>query len=155
MPRINKSDYRNRRATLRADWESGGILLGRLTHEQRESQRAFYLFDIPLRSSDFASARSEATRRDPDLVRQAGLAYRAFAKKLKAQRKPDPELSQGATERSSARLATRRPQTSTRRIAVFSEINPSVEPDQIARIIIAMAQEQLQKERASGDSHPR
>ncbi len=39
------------------------------------------------------------------------------------------------------------PQTSSRRLAVFSDINPSVDPEQVARIIIAMAREQLSKER--------
>lgn len=151
MPRINDTDYRNRRATLRADWEKGGKSLGRLTNEQRSSLRTLYLFDLPLRSSDFASARSEATRRDPNLVRQAGLAYRAFAK-LNAQRRAESERCQNPGALAPARAATRRPQTSNRRIAVFSETNTHIEPDEIARIIIAIAREHLQTARPPSDS---
>ncbi|WP_409714630.1 hypothetical protein [Microbacterium sp.] len=36
-------------------------------------------------------------------------------------------------------------------MTVFSELHRDVEPDQIARIIIAMAQEQLLRERAQDD----
>lgn len=151
MPRFNSTDYRNRRAALRADWEKGGVLLARLTIEQRDALRAFYLFDSPLRSSDFASARNEAIKRDPNLVRQSGLAYRAFAS-LKAEQRADPEPRQSSTVRTPTRAASRRPQKSTRRIAVFSETNPSVDPDQMAWIIIAMAREQLPKKRVTGDS---
>lgn len=48
--------------------------------------------------------------------------------------------------------AKRRPQTSSRRLAVFSDINPTFDPEEIARIIIEMAREQLLKERAHEDS---
>lgn len=153
MPRINNTDYRNRRAVLQADWEMGGPLLGQLTSAQQQALRALYQFDVPLRAESFAVARAEAIKRDESLVARAGLAYRAFAK-LKLQPRPTVggSLPAVSTSPHAARRATR---TASRRIAVFSEVNPDLEPELIARIIIAIAQDQVRRKRAHGESDSR
>lgn len=100
---------------------------------------------------DFAAVRAEAIQRNPGLVHSAGLAYRSFAK-LKAQRKEHPDHGELPTTPSFRATAKRQQQTSSRRLAVFSDINPNLDPEAIARIIIDMAREQLSKERARDDS---
>lgn len=153
MPRINNTDYRNRHAVLQADWEKGGPLLSQLTSAQQQALRAVYQFDVPLRAESFAVAKAEAIKRDESLIARAGLAYRAFAR-LKSQRQPTVggSLRSVSTSPHDARRVTR---SSNRRIAVFSEFNPDLEPEQIARIIIAMAQDQVRRERAHGGSDSR
>lgn len=153
MPRINNTDYRNRRAVLQADWEKGGPLLGQLTSAQNQALRALYRFDVPIRAKSFAVARAEAVKRDQSLIARAGLAYRVFAK-LKSQPRPTVGGSLPAVSTSPC-AASRVNRTSSRRIAVFSEINPGLEPEQIARIIIAMAQDQVSRERTHGGADSR
>lgn len=140
MPRINDTNFWNRRAALQADWQNGGAVLGRLTIEQRDALRARYLFNVPLRSSEVSSARSNATRRDTNLVGRAGLAYRTFAKR-RTDRSTDAQNMKRPAAPRSLRATTRRGEASTRRVSVFSEVNRNVNPDQIARIIIEMARE--------------
>lgn len=111
------------------------------------------LFDVPLRSTDFASARHEAIKRDANLIGRAGLAYRAFARPSAPRRTAGQPSHLSAPSLPSA--TARQSPTPRRRITVFSELNRDVEPDQIARIIIAMAQEQLLRERAQDEYEPR
>lgn len=153
MPRINNTDYRNRRAALQADWENGGPLLAHLTGEQQDALRAFYLFDVPLRSTNFASARHEAIKRDANLIGRAGLAYRTFARLSAPRRTPGQPSHRSAPSLPSA--TARQSTTPRRRITVLSELNRDVEPAQIARIFIAMAQEQLLRERAQDEYESR
>lgn len=153
MPRINNTDYRARRAALQTDWEKGSPLLSQLTIEQSHALRAFYQFDVPLRAENFSAARAEATKRDENLVARAGLAYRAFGK-LKSQRQSNADTSPSMT-RGSLSAVTTAPRTSSRRIGAFSDYNPDIDPEQIARIIIDMAQEQVRRDRANGESDSR
>lgn len=43
MPRLNDSEYHDRRITLRTDWDTGGTLIRQLSSDQQWALHDFYL----------------------------------------------------------------------------------------------------------------
>lgn len=84
MPRLTSTEYLTRRSTLIADQLADASALKTLTSAQRQALRDFYLLNHTLDQEAVLTRQKAASQERPGLVRQAGFAYRAFARQQQA-----------------------------------------------------------------------
>jgi len=139
MPRVNATEYQNRRAALKSDWDEGGTLIRRLSAEQQRALHDYYLFAQAVDSAELKTARAEAVQNDPDLTLRARLAYRSFAEL----RNKDRQKSQPVETMSRlTRVSTRR---GNREIVVFSELHSATSAKRLAQILVQAALDQRRR----------
>lgn len=134
MPRLTTLNYLHQRATLREEWQlrSGYAFVVLSPTEQ------FYIHDYfeptkNLSPLEAVAHRKDMTARRPSLPQQAGRAFARIRPFLNMQLEPRP-----------LKPASERPRTwsaGSRHVQVLSQVNPELDPNAFAKIIIELARQ--------------
>lgn len=132
MPRLTTLDYLNQRAALRKEWfENNGYAFIVLTPTQQFRLHDYYAFTKELAPLDALEHRKRVSVGKSSLPQQAGRAFTRIRPFL------DLEIIPQAPRAKADRKRTWT--AGKRRVAVFSQVKPELDPEQFARIIIEAA----------------
>lgn len=110
----------------------------------------FYLFTRSLDPTELKATRAQVLNADLELATRAGLAYRSFARLLAAAREqetPKAHMKPHATGRQAPRRSSRGP------LVVTSVDVANPDPLAIARLLLAIARDQVEKTQKTTDWH--
>lgn len=148
MPRLTTLDFLNHRAALRKEWfENHGYAFIVLTPTQQFHLHDYFAFTKDLSPLDVLEHRQTVSAGSSSLPQQAGRAFARIRPFL------DVEIIPRA-----AKPKDERPKSWSakgRRVVVFSQVNPDLDPAKFARIIINAAKQGPPPGRKSGEQKDR
>lgn len=132
MPRLTTLDYLRNRSALRKEWfENNAYAVVVLTATEQFLLHDYYAFTKDLSPLEVIEHRKDVTARRPSLPHQAGKAFARIRPFLDRQiiSKTAKPVSQGP----------RKWKSKNRRVLVFGQVRPGLDPAEFAQIIIAAA----------------
>lgn len=139
MPRLLHPYYRQHYLALRAELLRGGHAFVVLTSAEQIAIHDFYQPSLELTDAQLRELRKRVTKVDPSLPHRAGKAYARIAPFI-GDGHP-PMLGGTSTVRASKRKGE------LRRTTVWGEVQPHIDPEQLVKILLDAAMEQLRRER--------
>jgi len=134
MPRLATLDYLNQRAALREEWfERGAYAFVVLSPTEQFHLHDFFELTKDLSPLEVVAHRKDITVRRPSLPQRAGRAFARIRPFLNMRLYPTP-----------VRPAGERPRTwiaGDRKVRVFSQVHPELDPKVFAKIIIELAKQ--------------
>lgn len=132
MPRLTTLDYLRNRSALRKEWfENNGYAVVVLSPTEQFLLHDYYAFTKDLSPLEVTEHRKAVTVRRTSLPHQAGKAFARIR----------PFLDRQIINKTAKPVSTgpRKWKSKNRRVMVFSQVNPELDPAEFARIIIAAA----------------
>jgi hypothetical protein len=140
MPHLPDSYYFQHYVALRDEWLRGAFAFTVLTPTEQIAVHNYYEPSLELSDAQLRAHRKRVTLEQPSLPHRAGRAYARIAPFLDGTGVPTPAAT-------SVVVAGRR-KGELRRISVYGEVQPHIDPARIAQILLDAAMEQLRRERA-------
>lgn len=138
MTALTIDEYLARRIELKEDWDTGGFRLSLIPAASQWYLHEFYALSRSLSVQRVLTHRTEATRRNRDLPRRAGIAFRQF-------------LETGEGCEPNVTSIVYRPGRSLR---VHSLANPEPDTRRIADLLVRLAHQQLAASRVISSTSP-